>query len=319
MKKTAIITGISGQDGSYLTEYLLARNYEIHGLVRHHSQMDRHLHRINHLLDSINIERGDILDAIAVEKFIRSVQPDEIYHLAAQSDVHLSFQLPSFTTKTNVIGTINVLEACKQASRYCKFYNASSSEIFGNNKDEDDFQRETTTMGPITPYGCGKLFTHHFVKNYRRTYQMFAVNGVAFNHESPRRGTNFVTTKIIKAAKRIKKGKQRELRLGNLEASRDWGHAKDYVAAMHLMMHHKEPDDFVLASGKSHTIRELCEYVFKKLDMDYAKYVTGDDKLLRPEDRQHVKGDPKRAKEMLKWIPEYTFESTLDEMIQEIN
>jgi len=319
MKKTALITGIAGQDGSYLAEYLLTKNYKIYGLVRRHSDTDQHLSRIHHILHGINLEYGDILDGTAIERFVRTVQPDEVYHLAAQTDVGLSFNTPVMSAYTNTVGTTNVLEACRLASPYCKFYNAASSEIFGNSKDPDGFQRETTAMNPITPYGCSKLAGYHLVRTYRKAYKMFAVNGITFNHESPRRSPNFVTVKVIKAAKSIKAGKGEPIKLRSLDCSRDWGHAKDYVRAIHLMMHHKEPDDFVLATGETHKVQKLCEYVFRKLDLNYEEYITIDESLACPAEVFSPKGDASKARETLGWQPKYNFESLLDEMIELIN
>jgi len=318
MKKTALITGISGQDGSYLAEFLLTQNYRVFGLLRRHSNPDAQTFRIAHIKDEITWEYGDVTDAHSVEKMIRLAQPDEIYHLAAQSHVRISFHMPKFTTDVNVIGTTNVLEACRTAAPYCKFYQASSSEMFGNNADEDGYQRETTPMHPVSPYGCGKLFCYSLVRNYRRAYKMFAVNGILFNHESPRRGSNFVSAKIVRAAKAIKDGKQNSLLLGNIDTARDWGHAKDYVKAMYLMMNHKKPDDFVIASGNSHSVREVCKYVFSKFGLDYENFVQQGERYVRPEDVAHLKGDSSKARQILGWEPEYNFQATLDDMIENL-
>ena len=318
MKKTAVITGISGQDGSYLAEHLLQHNYNVFGVLRRHSDSEGQTSRIRHLLKDITVDYSDVTDASSIEKLIRLAQPDEIYHLSAQSHVRISYLMPKFTTDVNVIGTINVLEAMRSAAPYCKFYFANSSDVFGNAVDNDGFQRETTSMQPISPHGCGKLFCYHLIKNYRSSYHMFAVNGILFNHESPRRGANFVTTKIVKAAKAIKTGKQTELLLGNLDSARDWGHAKDYVKAMFLMMNHKEANDYIIATGESHTVREVCEYVFDKFGLNYEKHVRQEAKYTRPDEVHQSKGDASKARAELGWRPDYNFHSMLDEMIKEI-
>ena len=318
MKKKAFITGISGQDGSYLAEYLLEKGYRVHGIIRRHSTPENQTTRIDHLRDSIHLDYGDVLDAVAIERLLRSIQPDEVYHLAAQSHVRISFELPRFTTDVNAVGTVNMLEACRHSAPFAKFYQACSSEMFGNCTDDDGYQRESTPMHPVSPYGCTKLFGYNFVRHYRKAYKMFASNGILFNHESPRRGSNFVSAKIIKGAKAIKNKKADHLSLGNLDAVRDWGHSKDYIRAMYLMMNHKVPDDFVIASGESHTVKEMCDYVFKSLGLDYENYVTKDKKHLRPEELELLKGDSSKARNTLGWTPEYTFNSMLDEMIKEL-
>ncbi len=316
MKKKAFITGISGQDGSYLAEYLLEKGYRVHGIIRRHSTPENQTTRINHLRDSVHLDYGDVLDAVAIERLLKAIQPDEVYHLAAQSHVRISFELPRFTTDVNAIGTVNMLEACRQSAPFAKFYQACSSEMFGNCVDDDGYQRESTPMHPVSPYGCTKLFGYNFVRHYRKAYKMFATNGILFNHESPRRGSNFVSAKIIKGAKAIKRKQAANLSLGNLDAVRDWGHSQDYIRAMYLMMNHKVPDDFVIASGESHTVREMCDYVFKSLRLNYEHYVTTEERYLRPEELTSLKGDSSKARNTLGWAPEYTFNSMLDEMIK---
>ena len=316
MQKKAFITGISGQDGSYLAEYLLGKGYRVHGIVRRHSTPESQTTRIDHLINAVDLDYGDVLDAVAIERLLKAIQPDEVYHLAAQSHVRISFDLPRFTTDVNAIGTVNMLEACRQSAPFAKFYQACSSEMFGNCIDDDGYQRESTPMHPVSPYGCAKLFGYSLVRHYRKAYKMFATNGILFNHESPRRGSNFVSAKIIKGAKAIKEKQVTNLPLGSLDAARDWGHSKDYVRAMYLMVNHKTPDDFVIASGESHTVREMCDYVFKSLGLDYEHYVVTDEKYLRPEELAILKGDSSKARNTLGWAPEYTFNSILDEMIK---
>jgi GDPmannose 4,6-dehydratase len=243
------------------------------------------------------------------------VKPHELYNLAAQSHVRISFDQPIYTAMSAGIGTLNLLEALRLTDPEIKFYQASSSEMFGNSSDADGFQRETTPMYPVSPYGCAKIFGYNIVRNYRHSYKMFASNGILFNHESPRRGSNFVSNKVVKAAVEIKKGLSDELVLGNLDAWRDWGHAKDYVKAMWLMLQHNEPDDFVCATGVSHSVQELVEYVFNKLSLDWRQYVKIAERYFRPEELVRLKGDASKIKTVLGWKPEISFEEMLDEMI----
>ena len=240
--------------------------------------------------------------------------PDEIYNLGAQSHVRVSYEIPQFTVQTNVMGTLNILEAYKNICPEAKFYQASSSEMFGLSIDEDNSQRETTRMNPVSPYGCSKVFGYNIIKNYRKAYKLHCSSGILFNHESPRRGSNFVTSKVVKAAVRIKLGLQDKLELGNMDAYRDWGHAKDYVKAMHLIQQQPSPGEWVVATGETHSVREMCEYVFNRLGLDYKEYVTQNPKFLRPEELPYLKGDCTRIKQ-LGWEPEYTFETLMDDMI----
>jgi GDPmannose 4,6-dehydratase len=249
-------------------------------------------------------------------RVLQRVQPDEIYNLAAQSHVRISFDQPIYTANATGLGTLNLLEAVRMVSPHSKVYQASSSEMFGNSIDNDGFQRETTPMNPVSPYGCAKVFSYNICRNYRNSYGMKIWNGILFNHESPRRGTNFVTNKVVKAAVRIKLGLQEKLHLGNLEATRDWGHAKDYVEAMWLMLQTDSPDDFVCSTGVSHSVRDLCEYTFSKLNLNYKNFVVVDEKHFRPEELHDLKGDSSKLKNLLGWKPKYTFESMLDEMIE---
>tara|TARA_Y100000593_G_scaffold76445_1_gene141305 strand:- start:94 stop:1098 length:1005 start_codon:yes stop_codon:yes gene_type:complete len=315
--KKALITGINGQDGSYLAEFLLEKGYEVHGILRRNSVSENQTTRIDHIFDKLNLYYGDLTDLSCLNNVLQKIQPDEIYNLAAQSHVRISFDMPVYTANSTAIGVLNLLESCRTICPDAKIYQASSSEMFGNSVDTDGYQRETTPMHPVSPYGCSKLFGFNLAINYRHSYNMFVSNGILFNHESPRRGSNFVTSKIVKAACAIKMGKQEKLSLGNLEATRDWGHAKDYVQAMWLMLQHQEPDDFVCATGVSHSIRDCCEYVFGKLGMDYENYVVVDEKFLRPEELNDLKGDSSKIRKTLGWKPNYTFETMIDDMLNE--
>jgi len=316
MSKVALITGINGQDGSYLAELLLDKGYEVHGTLKRNSVAENQTARIQ-VYDEIkdNLTYADMTDLASLNRVLSKVQPNEIYNLAAQSHVRISFDQPVYTANTVGIGTLNLLEATLAACKNAKIYQASSSEMFGNSIDEDRFQRETTPMNPVSPYGCAKVFGYNITRNYRNSYGMFVSNGILFNHESPRRGTNFVTNKVVKEAVKIFYGQSTELRLGNLEATRDWGHAKDYVEAMWRILQLEDADDFVCATGTSHSVRQLCEYVFSKLELNYEDYVKLDMKFLRPEELTDLKGDPTKLMKATGWKPTYTFETMLDEMI----
>ncbi len=320
----ALITGINGQDGSYLTEYLLELGYEVFGIVRRHSIAENQSSRIADVNNQIKTFYGDLTDEHGLYRIFNEVKPDEIYNLGAMSHVRISFDVPSFTIKTNALGVLNMLEATRSVVPYAKFYQASSSEMFGNSVDSDGFQRLTTPMNPTSPYGCAKLLGFNLVRHYRNAYQMHACNGILFNHESPRRGSNFVTNKVVKTAVQIKKGLTNVLELGNMDSQRDWGHAYDYVRAMHKIIKHFDnftfeqagAYDWIVATGETHSVRQLCDYVFNRLDMDYNNFVQINPKYVRPEELKYLRGDSKLTRIALKWEPTYTFESMLDEMIE---
>lgn len=315
--KKALITGINGQDGSYLAEFLLDKGYEVWGILKRNSVAENQTARIDdNTFCRINLEYADMTDLSSLIRVLQLCRPDEIYNLAAQSHVRISFDQPLYTTEVVGVGALNLLEAVRTICPKARVYQASSSEMFGNNIDKDGYQRETTPMDPVSPYGCAKVYAYNISRNYRNAYNMFVSNGILFNHESPRRGTNFVTNKVVKEAMKIKKGLSNKLALGNLDASRDWGHAKDYVKAMWLILQHDEADDFVCSTGVSHTVRDLVEYTFGKLDLDWKQYVKHDERYYRPEELDCLKGDCTKAKVKLGWEHEYTFESMIDEMIE---
>lgn len=317
--KKALITGVSGQDGSYLTEYLLSKGYEVHGMVRRHSVAENQNSRLHHISENLINHYGDLLDYPSLVRIVSKVQPDEIYNLAAMSHVRISFDMPSYTIQTNALGVLNILEVYRTLCPKAKFYQASSSEMFGNTVDEDGTQRLTTPMNPVSPYGCAKVMGYNLVRHYRHAYGLHACNGILFNHESPRRGSNFVTNKIVKGAVSIKKGLQSKLELGNMDSYRDWGHSKDYVRAMHMIVNHDMPDEFIVATGETHSVRQLCDTVFGKLSMNYQDYVVQNPKYMRPEELKYLKGDSSKARDLLGWVPEYTFETMIDEMIDRWN
>lgn len=314
-KKRCLLSGCAGQDGSYLCEYLLSLGYEVHGIIRRHSVAENQEYRIAHL-DNVKTYYGDLLDAGSLEKIMKEVMPDEIYNLAAQSHVRISSDIPQFTANVNAIGTLNMLEAYRKICPSAKFYQASSSEMFGTSVDSDGFQRETTIMNPQSPYGVSKVFAYNMVRHYRRAYNLWAVNGILFNHESPRRGSNFVTSKVIKTAVKIYYGSKEKLELGNIESFRDWGHSKDYVRAMHLILNNDKADDYVVATGTTHSVKQMCAYVFAKLCMDYEDHIVINEKFIRPDELKYLKGDSTKIRQQLGWKPEYTFETLMDEMIQ---
>jgi len=306
MTKKALITGITGQDGSYLAELLLEKNYEVHGVVRRCSTFNTnridHIYKDPHESDNqLFLHYGDLTDGQNLTNLVLDVGPDEIYNLGAQSHVRVSFDSPAYTLQVVGAGALNVLEAARQLNKekQVRVYQASSSEMYGDVLETP--QSETTPFQPQSPYACAKVYAFHQTVNYRHAYDLFATNGILFNHESPRRGETFVTRKITRAATRIKFGTQEKLFLGNLDAKRDWGYAKDYVEGMWMMLQHDEPDDFVLATEKTHTIREFLDYCFEHLDLDWSKYVEIDPRYFRPTEVNLLLGDATKAKEQLGW------------------
>lgn len=316
MVKKALITGIAGQDGSYLAEYLLSIGYEVFGIVRRNSVCEHQESRITHLEDKVTTFYGDLLDISSLEKVLSKVMPDEIYNLAAQSHVRISFDIPQFTAKTNALGVLNLLVCYKKICPKSRFYQASSSEMFGNSVDDDHFQRITTPMKPVSPYGCAKLFGYNITSTFRNSYNLHICNGILFNHESPRRASNFVTNKVVKSAVRIKLGLQDKLELGNMDSYRDWGHSKDYVRAMHMIINQDKPKDYIVSTGKTKSVREMCSYVFSKLGLNYEDYVVQNPRYLRPQELKYLKGDSSPIRDELGWKPEYSFETLMDDMIE---
>jgi len=315
--KKALITGINGQDGSYLAEFLLDKGYEVHGTLKRNSISENQTARLtDSVYSKVKLHYADVTDLSSLIRVVQEIMPDEVYNLAAQSHVRISFDQPIYTAHATGLSTLNLLEAVRLIKPDARIYQASSSEMFGNSIDRDGYQRETTQMTPVSPYGCAKVFSYNISRNYRNSYGMYVSNGILFNHESPRRGTNFVTNKVCKEAVKIKLGLSTELKLGNLDATRDWGHAKDYVRAMWEILQLNEPGDYVCATGVSHSVRDLCEYVFAKLDLNWKDWVKTDEKFLRPEELHDLKGDPSKLVRATGWSHDYTFETMLDEMIQ---
>lgn len=313
--KKALVIGANGQDASYLIEFLLSKNYDVVGTIRRNSVPESQTTRIQHLTKNISLKYMDLTDTISVDSIIKDVQADEIYHLAAQSHVQISFELPKYTLDVNSGGTLAVLEATRRFSPHSRVYHAATSEMFGNSCDSDKFQRESTPMIPVSPYGCAKLYAHNLCHNYRNAYGMFIASGILFNHESPRRGINFVTNKTVLGAVEIKLGLSDKLSLGNLDSYRDWGHAKDYVKAMWLMLQKESPKDYVISTGQTRRVEEMVKYVFDKLELDWQKYVIQDKKYFRAEELDYLRGDSSLAQKELGWKIDYSFEEMMDEMI----
>jgi GDPmannose 4,6-dehydratase len=318
MATRALITGITGQDGSYLTELLLAKDYEVHGIIRRASTFNTE--RINHVYQDphdagarLFLHYGDITDSTSLGRLLKEIDPDEVYHLAAQSHVRVSFDQPEYTGNTTGLGTTRVLEAIRTTGAQPKFYQASSSEMFGRVKETP--QNEDTPFCPISPYGAAKVYAYWMTVNYREAYGFHASNGILFNHESPRRDPRFVTRKITRAVAHIREGLQDKLYLGNLDSKRDWGHAADYVRAMWLMMQQDEPDDYVIATGETHSVREFLAHAFSHVGLDYEDYVEIDPRYFRPTDVSLLLGDASKAKNVLGWEPELTFEHLVTAMV----
>jgi GDPmannose 4,6-dehydratase len=311
MGKRALITGITGQDGSYLAEHLLAAGYEVYGMVRR-SSTETH-GRIAHLMDRVFFVQADLLDQASLDKALEEAQPDEIYNLAAQSFVPTSWSQPTLTGEVTALGVMRMLESVRQVCPGARFYQASSSEMFGKVRQVP--QNELTPFHPRSPYAVAKTYGHHITVNYRESYGLFAVSGILFNHESPRRGREFVTRKITDGAARIKLGLASELRLGNLDAERDWGYAGDYVRAMHLMLQQEEAEDFVIATGRTHSVRQFLEIAFGHLGLDYEQHVVQDPRYLRPAEVDHLTGDTTKARKLLGWEPTVSFEQLVTMMV----
>jgi GDPmannose 4,6-dehydratase len=308
--RKALITGICGQDGSYLAELLLGKGYEVHGLIRRSSSVNTT--RIAAILDRVKLHEGDLLDGGSLAGIVAKVQPDECYNLAAQSFVPASFTMPDYTGEVTGIGTVRILEALRQVKQDTRFYQASTSEMFGSTPPP---QSEETRFHPRSPYGVAKLYAHYISINYREAYGMFTANGILFNHEGPRRGELFVSRKIARAAARIRKGLQDKLPLGNLEARRDWGFAGDYVEAMWLMLQQEHGDDYVIATGETHSVREFLDVAFARVDLDWKKHVEVDPKFYRPSEVNDLCGDPSKARKILGWRPTMGFQQLVEHMV----
>ena len=308
--KKALITGITGQDGSYLAELLLAKGYKVFGLIRRSSTET--LERIEHLKDKIELVHGDLLDEVSLMHTMENIQPDEIYNLAAQSFVHTSWNQPLLTGEFTALGVTRMLDAMRFICPKARFYQASSSEMFGAAKPP---QSENTVFHPRSPYAVAKVYGHYITLNYRESFGLYAVSGILFNHESPRRGKEFVTRKITDGVARIKLGLATELRMGNLDARRDWGFAGDYVKAMWLMLQQDQPDDYVIATGEAYSVRDFCEFAFAHAGLDYKKYVVTDPKFLRPAEVDYLMGDPTKAKTKLGWKPEVNLRKLVEMMV----
>ena len=311
----ALITGITGQDGSYLSELLISKGYEVHGTIRRSSSINTD--RINHLIstypDNLYLHYSDLLDPSSLSSLVNKIKPDEIYNLAAQSHVKVSFDNPIFTTQVGTLGSISLLEAIRSSDREIKFYQASSSEMYGG--EDPVVLNEDTVFSPKSPYAASKQFAHEISKIYRESYGIFASNGILFNHESPRRGETFVTRKISKAVGRIFHGIQEKVTLGNLDASRDWGFAGDYVEAMWMMLQFENPEDWVIATGKTYTVKDFAKLAFECVNLNYQDYVVTSEKYFRPNEVHHLLGDPTKAKTKLGWEPKTDFESLVTMMV----
>lgn len=319
MKRKALVTGITGQDGYYLTKLLLEKDYEVYGMIRRHNRVENELGTVTELQNDINLDYADLTDPSSLEAVVHRVKPHEVYNLAAQSHVKVSFDVPGYTANVNAMGMVNLIDAVRRITPYARFYQASTSEMYGNSVDADGFQRETTPMRPVSPYGAAKLYAHHMVNVYRVQYGMFACSGILFNHESPKRGNLFVTKKITNFVRMMEEknwnvlGKDR-LELGNLEARRDWGHAADYVEGMWKMLQYHTPGDYVLSTGVTHSIRDFLDLAFG--DRNWNEWVTINNKFFRPEDVHHLKGDSSKARTMLGWTPKHNLQTLVSDMLE---
>lgn len=317
-KRKALITGITGQDGYYLSKLLLEKDYEVYGIIRRQSQSNKELGTVAELESELNFEYGDMTDSSSLCQSLHRIKPNEIYNLAAQSHVKISYDLPVYTAEVNAMGALKLMAASNDIVPYARFYQASTSEMFGNTIDADGFQRETTPMNPVSPYATSKLFAHNLVEQYRNL-GMFACSGILFNHESPKRGDMFVTKKITNYAKGCQNGvcsPSHKLELGNLDARRDWGHAEDYVYAMWLMLQHYTPDDYVVATGQTHSIKQFLNEVFACKGMsDWGDYIHQNPKFMRPNDVYILKGDSTKARTVLGWNPKYSIQTLIKDML----
>ena len=311
MSRTALITGVTGQDGSYLADFLLEKGYKVHGMVRRAST--ENFERINHLRDKIELHQADLLDELSLIELMQKVKPDEIYNLAAMSFVPTSWTQPILTSEYTAVGVVRMLEAMRRVCPQARFYQASSSEMFGHVRETP--QTENTPFYPRSPYGVAKVFGHYITINYRESYDLFAVSGILFNHESPRRGKEFVTRKVTDGVARIKLGLQQTISMGNLDAKRDWGFAGDYVRAMWMMLQADEPDDYVIATGATHTVRELCEVAFSHVGLDWEAHVQIDPRFIRPAEVELLLGDSSKARRVLGWKPTVDFEGLIKMMV----
>ena len=321
MKRRALVTGITGQDGYYLSKLLLEKGYEVYGMIRRHNRVENELGTVKELESDINFDYGDLTDASSLESIVHRIHPHEVYNLAAQSHVRISFDNPSYTAQVNATGAVNLMDAVRRLTPYARFYQASTSEMYGNSIDADGFQRETTPMRPVSPYGVAKLFAHNMINVYRVQHNMFACSGILFNHESPMRGELFVTQKIVRYVQMMESKNwdylsKNKLVLGNLEAHRDWGHAEDYVYGMWLMLQHNKPDDYVLATGLTHSIKDFLTLAFK--DRSWKEWVETNEKFYRPEDVHRLKGDANKARQILGWTPKHDLQSLVNSMLEGI-
>lgn len=313
MSKVACLSGITGQDGSYLAELLLSKGYEVHGIVRRGSTINTT--RINHLIDKIILHYGDLADANSIVSILSKIKPDEVYNMGSMSHVRVSFDIPEYTGNITGLGVCRLLEVIRSLELKCKFYQASSSEMFGLSPPP---QNENTVMLPASPYGCAKLYGYHMTRAYRFGYGMFACNGILFNHSSPRRGETFVEKKIVRKAVRIKLGLEDKIYLGNLDAKRDWGFAGDYIEAIYMIMQHSIPDDFVVATGEYYSVKEFAEKVFKKLNLDMNNHIVIDDRYFRPNEVPELRGDAIKIKNVLGWKPKVNFNQLIDMMVESV-